>query len=107
MASHVSQCMEKAYACGTHGKPCVLHMACHVLTCMALLRAINMGVPIQFVGVARFSSWEQQEEGGREKRKGGKERRNRGKENKRKEEKEKKKNEEERRKKEEKGRSVA
>ena len=44
------------------------------VTCMALLKAINRGVPIQFVGAARFSSWEQQGEGGgREKRKGGKE----------------------------------
>ena len=25
------------------------HMACHVSTCMALLKAIYMGVPIQFV----------------------------------------------------------
>ena len=24
MASHVSHCMEKAYACRTHGKPCVI-----------------------------------------------------------------------------------
>ena len=45
--------------CVTHGMPCV--------NIMVLLKVINMGVPIQFMG-------EQQEEGGgREKRKGGKE----------------------------------
>ena len=90
-------------------------MACHVSSCMTLLKPINIGVPIQFWGAARFSSWEQPEEGGREKRKGGeekrkggKERRNGGKEKKRKG---KKKREEERGGREEKekrkGRSVA
>ena len=38
------------------------HMACHVSTCMTLLKAINMGVPIQFVG----SSKKKEEEGKRE-----------------------------------------
>ena len=64
------------------------HMASHVCdtwhamsSCMALLKPINMGVPIQFGRTTRFSSWEQQEEGGgMEKRKGGEEKRNGGKE---------------------------
>ena len=30
MEIHVSHCMAKAYACRTHGKPCVWHMASHV-----------------------------------------------------------------------------
>ena len=76
MASHVSQCMAKAYACGTHGMPCV-----------------NMHG--SFEDYIRGFSWaiytskgEEQEEGrGRERRKGGKERRKEGEEKKRKEEK--------------------
>ena len=48
------------------------HMACHVSTCMAHLKAIY--------GVVRTSK-EGQEGRGREKRKGGKEKRNGGKEN--------------------------
>ena len=41
--THGGQCMGKAYACGTHGIPCV---------CMALLRAIDMGTQIKFMGAA-------------------------------------------------------
>ena len=69
MASHVSHCIARAYACRTHGKPCVWHMACHVSSCMALLNPINRGF--------QFSSWGEQqgEGGGREKRKEGKEKR--------------------------------
>ena len=74
MASHVSQCMAGTMHVG--------HMACHVSTCMALLKAINMGVSIQFVGSIK----KKEEEG---KRKGKKKR-------------EEKKKEEERKKKEEK-----
>ena len=76
MASHVSQCMAKAYACGTHGKPCV-----------------NMHGSFEdyitgFSWAIRTSKGKQQEEGGgREKRKGGKEKRKGGEEKKRKEEK--------------------
>ena len=46
-------------------------MASHVSTCMALLNAINMGVPIQFVGSSKKN-----EEGGRK----GKEKGRKGKE---------------------------
>ena len=84
--------------CVTHGMPCV--------SCMTLLKPINMD-PFETYkyrsshsvwGVGRFSSLEQQEEGGgREKRKGGEEKRKGGKER-RKEGKEKKRKEENRRK---------
>ena len=45
------------------------HMACHVSSCMALLKPINMGVPIQFGGQqdsVRGSSKKKEEEGKRE-----------------------------------------
>ena len=89
MTSHVSHCMAKAYACRTHGKSCVWHMASHVSSCMAsyvsscmaLLKPINMGVPIQFGGQQDSvcgSNKKKEEEGKREreerKRKGKKKR---------------------------------
>ena len=100
MASHVSQCMAKAYACRTHGMPCVnMHGSFE-----DYIRGFSWAI--------RTSKGEHQEEGGgREKRKGerekGKEKGRKGKERgrRRKEKerrKEKKKNEEERKKKEEK-----
>ena len=113
MASHVSHCMAKAYACRTHGKPCVCHMACHVSSCMAMLRPINMrlwGAENGVRGIAASSvcgsSKEKEEEGrkGEEKGRKGKEK------GRRREEKGKKKREEERGGREEKergkGRSV-
>ena len=112
MANHVSHCMARAYACRTHGKPCVWHMACHVSSCMALLEPIYRGgVPIQLMeaqiecmgGAAR----RRMRKGIKEKGRRGKEKGRKGKEKgrKRKEKerrKEKKKGEEERKKKEEK-----
>ena len=96
MEIHVSHCMAKAYACRTHGKPCVWHMAGHVSSCMAMLRPINIRLG---GGGSKFSSWGsskgKEEEGKRERkerrRKGGKERRKGGKEKKRIEEKRKRK----------------
>ena len=83
MEIHVSHCMEKAYACRTHGKPGVWHMACHVSSCLALLRPINMGVPIQFVGqqiqFVGGAARRRRRKGGKEKRKEGKEIRKGGK----------------------------
>ena len=66
MASHVSQCMAKAYACGTHDMSCVnMHSTFEDYT-----RGFIAGLFIQTRG----------EEGrGMEKRKGGKEKRNGGK----------------------------
>ena len=59
MASHV---------CGTWQAMCVTP-ACHVSSCMSLLKPINMGVPIQFGGQqdsVRGSSKKKEEEGKRE-----------------------------------------
>ena len=89
MASHVSQCMEKACMCVTHGMLCVnMH---------ATFEAYIYGALIQFVGTSK---------GGRRRRKGKEEGRKgeeKGRKRKEKEKrKEKKKGEEERKKKEEK-----
>ena len=68
MESHVSHCMAKAYACRTHGMSCVIMHG--------PFETYKYGSSHSVCGVARFSSWEQQEEGrGREKRKGGEEKR--------------------------------
>ena len=67
-----------------------------VSTCMALLKAINMGVPIQFTGVAR------RRRKGKKKGRKGKVKGRKGKEKGRKRKEKKKKNEEERKNKEEK-----
>ena len=40
MASYVGDTWKTMWL--THGKPCGRHMACHVSTCMAHLKAINM-----------------------------------------------------------------
>ena len=110
MASHVSHCMAKAYACRTHGKPCMWHMASHVSSCMAMLRPIYMrlgggavnAVRGKAASSVRGSSEEKEEEGrkGEEKGRKGKEKGRRMEEKERR--KEKKKMEEERKKKEEK-----
>ena len=73
MASHMSQCMEKAYACVTHGMPCVNMHGTFKGYIYGSSNSVRRG--------------QQEEKGGREKRKGGKERRKGGKEKKRKEEK--------------------
>ena len=87
MVSHVSQCMAKAYACGTHGMPCVnMH---------GTLESYKYGSKIQFVGAARSRRRK-----GKEKGRKGKEKGRKRKEKERR--KEKKKKEEERKKKEEK-----
>ena len=86
MASHVSHCMAKSYACRTHGKPmCVAHgKPCVIMH--GPFENYKYGSSHSVLGAARFRSWEQQGEGGgREKRKGGKEKRNRGKGKKKKE----------------------
>ena len=73
-------------------------MASHVSTCMALLKAINMGVPIQFVGSSK-----KKEEGGRKGKEKGRKGKEKGRKRKEKERrKKKKKKKEERKKKEEK-----
>ena len=109
MASNVSHCMEKAYACRTHGKPCVWHMASHVSSCMAMLRPINMrfgggggGANSVCGGAAKRRRRKGKEKGrkGEEKGRKGKEKWRKRKEKERR--KEKKKGEEERKKKEEK-----
>ena len=70
MASHVSHCTARAYACRTHGKPCVWHMACHVSSCMTLLNPINRGFQFSLwessISVRGGSSKEKEEEGKRE-----------------------------------------
>ena len=95
MASHVSHCMEKAYACrGTWQAMCVARgMPCVIMH--GPFETYKYGSSHLVWGTVRFSLWEHQEEGGgrkkrkggEEKRKGGKERRKGGKEKKRKEEK--------------------
>ena len=90
MASHVSQCMEKACMCDTW-KACVWHMACHVSSCMTLLNPISRGFKLslwQSSTSVRGSSKEKEEEWRKGEEKGRKERRKGGKEKKRKEEKE-------------------
>ena len=63
MASHVSQCMAKAYACGTHGMPCVnMHDTFEDYT-----RGFTTGLFIQ--------TRVEKRKGGKEKRNGGKKRR--------------------------------
>ena len=99
MASHVSHCMAKAYACRTHGKPCVI-MHGHVKT---YKYEIMGGSKCSSWDSSKLSLWEQQGEGGgREERR--REREGKGKEKERRREekerkKEKKKGEEERKKK--------
>ena len=100
MASHVSQCMAKAYECGIHGKPCVnMH---------GTLESYKYGSKIQFVGAARSRKRKGKEKGRKGKEKGGGgggggRGKNKGRKRKEKEiRKEKKKGEEERKKKEEK-----
>ena len=80
MENHVPHCMARAYACRTHGKPYVWHMASHVSSCMALLEPIYRGVPIQLMGAqiecvggaARRRRRKGKEKGRRGKEKGGK-----------------------------------
>ena len=70
MEIHVSHFMARAYACRTHGKPCVWHMACHVSSCMVLLNPINRGFKFSLwqssISVRGGSSKEKEEEGKRE-----------------------------------------
>ena len=70
MASHVSHCMVRAYACRRHGKPCVWHVASHGSSCMALLNPINRGFQLSLcrssISVRVGSSKEKEVEGKRE-----------------------------------------
>ena len=85
MASHVSQCMEKACMCDTWQAMCVTHgMPC--VNIHGTLRAINRRAQIQFVQAANSirggSSKEEEEEGrkGEEKGRKGNEEGRKGKE---------------------------
>ena len=101
MASHVSQCMEKACMCVTHVMPCVnMH---------ATFEAYIYGAPIQFIETSKGGEKEEEGKRGREERR--REREERKGEREEKKRKGKKKREEERGGREEKergkGRSVA
>ena len=100
MASHVSQCIAEAYACVTHGMPCVNMHGTFESYKYGSSNSVRGSSKIQFMGAAR-----RRRRKGKEKGRKGKEKGRKRKEKERR--KEKKKNEEERKKKEEKGKSVA
>ena len=99
MESHVSQCMEKAYACVTHGMPCVNMHGTFESYKYGSSNSVRGSSKIQFIGATR------RRRTGKEKGRKGKEKGRKRKEKERR--KEKKKKEEERKKKEEKGKNVA